>query len=643
MRTGDKMNVQVTYSDKSLFSALCPFSSIELFVDNKSVGKQSRSLGGNGEKMFTIDSTGLSKGAHSLLAKGYRGLFKHTIVSEKIQFTLESASLPEPGCGLNNSLVYFNGHHEVSSVMKGEVNITWLPALVYSIPEDSFIWCGPTTYDVFIKQGEFDYGNYTSEQLWDLASQPSQNLRRLESTAMGMVVDKLEPGASYIILVAARTATGHVSYNRKAASVTVATTSPKFKSSFTRMITMPEPTREFSMQQDVIGRVITFASNGSTPLPSEVSGLQQLDFVYLVDSDGNATMVQVLQQVNLTLASVSVWKYQPADLRNVFDELDVSAVMTTMNLDENEGDEGDMDEAEFQTAWAAMHVNVRRDFCAIAVPGSNAADCAPELSGRRLGWLKRKIKKAWKKLKKEAKKVGEFVIDVAVKTGKAFAKAAEFIILQGFPLTQTVTAADIDESVRFESPSSGLSVGLQFDLHASAEVKIFISYAIFVPLKAWVKLKGGFGIQGYASLTKSLSQLSRATPHLLFTNNFRNKLWVGFPIVLTSRPTIYTLMEAASAVEGQAVLPAEYGYDYAFEASLECDIAQDCGQYSTVWHDSQGYQKRPVVSQLRWKNLWREYSLDDCLEPERPQLRDIDSAQICQYFRFPILCDTEWS
>jgi hypothetical protein len=88
MRTGDKMTVQVTYSDKSLLSALCPFSSIELFVDNKSVGKQSRSLGSNGEKMFTIDSSGLSKGVHSLLAKGYCGLFKHTIVSEKIQFTL---------------------------------------------------------------------------------------------------------------------------------------------------------------------------------------------------------------------------------------------------------------------------------------------------------------------------------------------------------------------------------------------------------------------------------------------------------------------------------------------------------------------------------------------------------------------------
>jgi hypothetical protein len=237
---GDKMKVQVTYNDKSLLSILCPFSSIELFVDDKSVGKQLRSLGSNGEKMFTIDSAGLSKGAHSILAKGYRGLFNRTIVSEKIQFTLESgtdparptsspvAYLPEPGCELNNSIVYFNGHQEVSSVMKGEVNITWLPAMVYAIPEDSFIWCGPVTYDVCIRQGEFDYGNYTSVQLWDLASQPSQNLRCLESTALGVVVDKLEPGARYSILVTARTIQGHVSYNRKAASVTLATTSPRF-------------------------------------------------------------------------------------------------------------------------------------------------------------------------------------------------------------------------------------------------------------------------------------------------------------------------------------------------------------------------------------------------------------------------------
>lgn len=112
--------------------------------------------------------------------------------------------------------------------MKGEVNITWLPAMVYAIPEDSFIWCGPVTYDVCIRQGEFDNGNYTSVQLWDLASQPSQNLRRLESTALGVVVDKLEPGARYSILVTARTIQGHVSYNRKAASVTLATTSPRF-------------------------------------------------------------------------------------------------------------------------------------------------------------------------------------------------------------------------------------------------------------------------------------------------------------------------------------------------------------------------------------------------------------------------------
>jgi hypothetical protein len=324
MRSGDKMNVQVAYSDKSLLSTLCPFSSIELFVDDKSVGKQSRSLGSNGEKTFVIDSAGLSKGAHSLLAKGRRGLFKHTIVSEKIQFTLESptdparpslrptsspvASLPEPGCGLNNSMLYFNGHHEVSSVMKGEVNVTWLPALVYAIPEDSFIWCGPATYDVFIKQGAFDYANYTSMQLFDLSSQPSQNLRHLESTELGMVVDKLEPGAIYSILVTARTAMGHVSYNRKAARVSLATTSPKFKSNFTRVVTMPEPTSEFSVRHDVMGRVITFASSGSASLPIEVSGLQHLDFVYLFDSDGNATMVQLLQQVIMPFANVSVWK-----------------------------------------------------------------------------------------------------------------------------------------------------------------------------------------------------------------------------------------------------------------------------------------------------------------------------------------------
>jgi hypothetical protein len=116
MRSGDKMKVQVAYSDKTLLLDICPFSSIELFVDDKSVGKQSRSLGSNGEKMFSIDSAGLSKVAHSLLAKGYRGLFKSTIVSEKIQFTLESAidparptpspvaSLPERGCGPNNSV-----------------------------------------------------------------------------------------------------------------------------------------------------------------------------------------------------------------------------------------------------------------------------------------------------------------------------------------------------------------------------------------------------------------------------------------------------------------------------------------------------------------------------------------------------------
>jgi hypothetical protein len=42
---------------------------------------------------------------------------------------------------------------------------------------------------------------------------------------------------------------------------------------------MPEPTREFSMRQDVMGRGITFTSSSSAPLPSEVLGLQQLDFV----------------------------------------------------------------------------------------------------------------------------------------------------------------------------------------------------------------------------------------------------------------------------------------------------------------------------------------------------------------------------
>jgi hypothetical protein len=86
----------------------------------------------------------------------------------------------------------------------------------------------------------------------------------------------------------------------------------KLNAGFTRMILVPKPTDTFDIQSTMSGGSKNFVFSGD--LPDEVVGLKPFDFVYVVDSLGNATLVQLLSVVGANTVSRAVWSYESADL-----------------------------------------------------------------------------------------------------------------------------------------------------------------------------------------------------------------------------------------------------------------------------------------------------------------------------------------
>jgi hypothetical protein len=495
------------------------------------------------------------------------------------------------GCNPKDSFLYFTGHDEVSSILRGQVNITWSPAIAFSVNQSKFLWCGNVTYDIFVAQGEFDFlgANISGPDLTNFANITGSGMVRFETTNLQMVVSSLAPGLTYSFLVVARTEDGLYSKNRNQATLNISASDPIVKSNFTRMILIPEPTDLFQVNCSKNMSKVTF----SGVLPKEVMELQELDFVYFFDSFGNATMAQLLSTTSLRSGGSVVWNYKPVDLTDVFDELDMDIDVTNSRVTDNSTDDltDAVDELQYQELIAEFETldeKIQLDFCLMAYPGSASGECYSDenivLEKSFIKAIKRKAAKVYNKAKETAVKIVETVkekVEDAVDTvGDVVDTVVDALDIPLLDLSETANILDINKSAKLIS--DGLNAGIKFDASAKARFSIKISTLKLVH-RGSAQLTGGYGLEGYLYFNGTKSKTYKPPPLKLFEVNFRQMFYVGLiPIVVTNRPSLSAYIEAATAVEGAALATASIGYDFKYELSYDKDRSDKFQKITTI-------------------------------------------------------------
>ena len=361
-----ELDIEVKYGESSFFSFFKKLSGVEILVDSQVVAKRSSLLGFPkifGNDTFKVNLTGLPDGQHTMQAKGYTGfrIFGRSVVSAAVSFTIDRSQ-----CDPNESFVIFLGHNAVTSMMAGQVNITWPPGFVALYEDISLIWCGEFMYDVFVVKGEFDFSaaNVTGPELIELADTDA-TIDRYETANLTLVVSDLEPGVSYSFLVMAKTEAGHFSNNRGEATIEISTSDVKVKSDFTRLVNIPESTDTYQVVNSKEDLIVSFTG----AIPSQVLSLQSLDFIFFFDIEGNATLGRCSNKVVSNLGNSSViWQYQLSELSDIFDELDLNAEYAGGGIsnDDDSIDEVDDFDPEEDALFDRLNENVFRNLCIYA-------------------------------------------------------------------------------------------------------------------------------------------------------------------------------------------------------------------------------------------------------------------------------------
>ena len=190
------INVDVQYGKSKFILPSKKFSKVELLMDGIVVAKQADVQKVSGQVTFAINLTNVTDGFHTLKAQGVVGFRGQMIMSQAISINIESVRPNPPQaapvvptfgptvtplveqCNPEKSFLYFTGHDEASSISRGQVNITWSPAITYSTELQKFLWCGNFTYDVFVAQGGFDFlgANISGPNLIALANTTVSNM-----------------------------------------------------------------------------------------------------------------------------------------------------------------------------------------------------------------------------------------------------------------------------------------------------------------------------------------------------------------------------------------------------------------------------------------------------------------------------------
>jgi hypothetical protein len=472
-------------------------------------------------------------------------------------------------CTPDSSILVFTGHAEAISMNKGTINVTWNPAFVYEIESDTLIWCGEYMYTVFVTTGEFNYmsTNITAREFYQIAQQ-SDSIDTYNTTKTSWIQSTFTPDSTYSILVMAWTQQGHSSFNREPALVEVASTDPKLNANFKRMVVIPEPSELFTVENKKDVQVVVFSGQ----LPSEVRGLASLDHMYFFDSDGNATLVQCTSKVIMDTGAIA-WSYNPSDLGEVFDELDVSVDAVDRPIYENE-DLVDLDpeeDAQLELELAGLDPNIKRHLCMVAYPGREPFDCSivSNEDGRRLSFFG----KLFKAIVKVIKKIAKAIVKVVVTILGAVATAIDFLV--PIPeISASKTLLSIDDGGRVTCTSgqgSKLEVGVRFDASARARIKIKLSLATLAK-RAAIDLVGGFGFTTYLSLSGAKEFKFEPDPIFLFKTSQHYVIPIGpVPVWITNRQSLSAFIEAVAVVESQALIKISHGYDYLLSYSFDRD------------------------------------------------------------------------
>lgn len=573
-----ELDIDVNYGNFTFFNRL---SGVEILLNSTVVAKRSSFLGLPkifGSDTFKVDLTDFPDGQYTLQAKGYTGLrlFGRSVLSDELFITIDRSL-----CDPKKSFVVFTGHNDLTSMMEGQVNITWSPGFVAANGGEDLIWCGEFSYDVFLGPDTFDYyaSNLTGPELISLADF-SAVINRYETTNLTLLVEDLLPGYTYSFLVMAKTATGHFSDNRDGSTMEISTSDFKVKANFTRVVNIPEASEFFQVSNNKETFTVVFAGE----LPSEVLSLQPLDFLYFIDSDGNATMGRCTTKNELELGVA--WKYQLSDLSDIFDELDfIAEYFDETSPEEFDDDTEDLDdfdpeiEEQMDAMFDRLNENVKRNLCIYTYPGSEGTHCNDDEesigNGRRLKKRCRprcRIKRAYKKIKKIAEKaakyVPKFVKDVVNDVVDVVNAISDFV-KRGLTFKEERSLINIDEKARLTSPNSTVDMGVRFDVYAKASFHITVSLIKSVHT-ASLKCSGGFGVEGYLSLLKSVSRNYKPEPFEVFKKSTRKVFFIGpVPVVVTNRPSLYVFIELGLVIEGQASAVMVYGYDFLLEYTYD--------------------------------------------------------------------------
>jgi hypothetical protein len=574
-----ELDVEVKYGKASFFSFFSKLSGVEILVDSKVVAKRSSFLGLPkifGNDTFKLDLTNFDDGAHTIQARGYKGfrIFGQSVVSPAIPFTIDRSL-----CNPSKSFIVFLGQNDVTSIMRGQVNITWSPGFVAVMEDVSLIWCGEFTYDVFVVEGDFDFSaaNVTGPELIELADKDG-TVNRYETSNLTLVVSNLQPGSNYSFLVMAKTETGHYSDNRDGATIEISSFDVKVKSDFTRLVNIPESTSLFQVVNNMTDTTVSFSGE----LPIEVLTLQSMDFIFFFDMNGNATLGRCINKIESDLGSSSVaWKYQLSEFSDIFDELDLSTEYAdetlVEELDEYDTEDFDDFDPDEYAMYERLNQNVKRNLCIYAFPGSDGTKCEEEVvDGRMLlfGRLKRRVKRAFRRVKRVAKKTVKGFVSAAKFIGK---KITDFVKRE-YTFARTRTLLDVDRSARLTTSDSGLEIGLEYDILAKAKLRITVSLAKAIN-RASINVYGGFTLETYLNLLASTPRRYQPPPLLVFDKRGRKIVAIGplpppipVPVIflwIVSKPKVYATVEIVTATEGEAGVVMKFGYDYTFEYSYD--------------------------------------------------------------------------
>jgi hypothetical protein len=646
-RDSTRITCTVAYRETSLLFR--SIRRISLLVNNKVVETHTKGFKRKGKVTFAMDVGNLTTGrTHSWHAEAqvrpFLGLFpffQSTEVSPK--FTLikemplpsEENLTPEPECKFDDSYLYFTGHNEASSFATGQVNLSWFPALVYGVQQRRFLYCGNITYDAFVVKGEYNFlsNNFTYGQLLEFVLVPGNNAFRLETSSRTLLVRNLEPEASYSILVTARTSLGHYSSNRAGALVHIADRDAKLNADFTRMILVPKPTDTFDIQRTTSGGNNNFEFSGD--LPDEVLGLKRFDFVYVVDSLGDAALAQLLNVVGTPTGTKAVYSYQSVDLSNIFDELDFFADATnSYETDDAIVDEPNAGDAlDLARRWNATKGIVKQDVCAIITPGSNTTDCLDfsSIFSRRLSVLScpphararpptaspapsaptwaqppSRIRTACAVLGNRNTRSIQKLYSAAEppwvrpKRRRALRAASPPWLTPEQKSVLNYTQASlifIDQSGQFVTPNKTIEVGVQGDVSAQVRFSINLSKGKGIQ-QASLRLFGDIRMTSYVyHAAPQTSQVIKSPPLDLFSTGFFNQFKVDeVPVFLDHAASATAFVELASVSDGKSLLWASDGYNFDVNFSYDRSRSPQY-QTSSLFRRSTPFSNSPAFYQ----------------------------------------------